>query len=182
MTTESLTLHFKAPLYILKRWTILRLPESTSKQLPSRGQVAVVGTMNGYEFTTVLEPDGNWGHWMRVDSKLRQLAGVQAGNTAVCELTPTKSWPEPKPPKDIIDALQAAPQKVKEKWQDITPMARWEWVRWVNATANPATRAVRIEKTISKLSGTHRRPCCFNLAACTDPDLAKNGHLIEPAS
>jgi hypothetical protein len=25
-----------------------------------------------------------------------------------------------------------------------------------------------------------RRPCCFNLAACTDPDLSKNGKLINP--
>jgi hypothetical protein len=26
-----------------------------------------------------------------------------------------------------------------------------------------------------------RRPCCFNLAACTDPNLSKSGRLIEPA-
>ena len=25
-----------------------------------------------------------------------------------------------------------------------------------------------------------RRPCCFNLSACTDPDLSKNGRLLEP--
>ena len=94
-------------------------------------------------------------------------------------MTVTKNWPEPKLPKDIADALLTAPQKVKDKWQDITPMARWEWVRWVNATANEDTRGVRIAKTVSKLAGTHRRPCCFNLAACTDPHLAKNGRLIN---
>lgn len=160
----------------------MRLPESMSKKLPSRGQVAVTGTINSHQFTTVLEPDGDWGHWMRIDSKLRQLAGIQAGDMVTCALTPTKDWPEPILPKDVIDALKAAPQKVKDKWQDITPMARWEWIRWVNATVNAGTRTVRIEKTISKLNGTHRRPCCFNLAACTDPDLAKNGHLIESVS
>jgi hypothetical protein len=26
-----------------------------------------------------------------------------------------------------------------------------------------------------------RRPCCFDLAACTDPSLSKNGRLIESA-
>jgi hypothetical protein len=25
-----------------------------------------------------------------------------------------------------------------------------------------------------------RRPCCFNLAACTGLDLSKNGKLINP--
>jgi hypothetical protein len=181
MKTEVSTIHFKSTLYTLKKWTILRLPEDASKQLSSRGQVAVVGTINGIEFKTVLEPDGNWGHWMRIDEPLQKAAGVSAGDTATLEIEQTKDWPEPTIPKDIAKALDTAPSKVKNKWKDITPMARWEWIRWVNSTGNLDTRAVRIEKTISKLNGSHRRPCCFNLAACTDPDLAKNSRLIEPA-
>jgi hypothetical protein len=42
----------------------LRLPENVSGKLPSRGQVAVRGTINGHEFQAVLEPDGSGGHWM----------------------------------------------------------------------------------------------------------------------
>ncbi|MNQ99600.1 hypothetical protein D3C85_1153420 [compost metagenome] len=141
--------------------------------------MAVIGTINGHEFRAVLEPDGYWGHWMRVDAALQKAVGVHAGDTVVLEMTPTKEWPEPNIPSDFKDALNKAPQKVKEKWEDITPMARWEWIRWVNATGSMDTRAVRIEKSISKLNGKHRRPCCFNLAACTDPDLAKNSRLIE---
>jgi hypothetical protein len=33
--------------------------------------------------------------------------------------------------------------------------------------------------SISKMKSGKRRPCCFNLAACTDPDLSKNGRLLE---
>lgn len=179
MNTEVSTIRFEAQLYILKQWTILRLPATESEKLPSRGQVAVTGFVNGHEFRTVLEPDGYWGHWMRVDESLQKAAAVRAGDTATLEMTPTKDWPEPNVPKDFKEALDVAPKKVKEKWTDITPMARWEWIRWVNATGNMDTRAVRIEKSISKLNGKHRRPCCFNLAACTDPDLAKNSRLIE---
>jgi hypothetical protein len=51
---------------------------------------------------------------------------------------------------------------------------------WVNATRNPGTRQRRVEVGISKLQSGKRRPCCFNLAACTDPDLSKNGKLITP--
>jgi hypothetical protein len=57
-------------------------------------------------------------------------------------------------------------------------MARWEWVRWVNETKNPTTRERRVEVSISKLSSGKRRPCCFNLAGCTDPELSKNGKLV----
>lgn len=180
MPKEAQTIRFTSPLYELKKWTILRLPENESEKLPSRGQIAIKGTINGHQFQTVLEPDGYWGHWMRVDTALQKAADVKAGDTATLEITPTKEWPEPDIPKDIAQALNTAPQKVKDKWQDITPMARWEWIRWVNSTGNMETRAVRIEKTISKLNGKHRRPCCFNLAACTEPYLAKNSRLIDP--
>ncbi|MCA9582754.1 MAG: YdeI/OmpD-associated family protein, partial [Myxococcales bacterium] len=73
--------------------------------------------------------------------------------------------------------LSGAPQKVRDLWKTITPMARWEWVRWVNATKNPNTRARRVEVSISKLGQGKRRPCCFNLASCTDPELSKGGKL-----
>lgn len=180
MKHVPVTIHFEATLYQLKQWTILPIPEDESAKLPSRGQISVTGEVNGHEFQAILEPDGRWSHWMRVDTELQRAAGVTAGDSAVVEVTTSKEWPEPNMPKDFADALKIAPQKVKDKWHDITPMARWEWVRWVNATGSTVTRAVRIEKSISKLSGKHRRPCCFNLAACTDPDLSKNGRLIEP--
>ena len=175
------TVRFESQLYLLKDWTILRLPESASKQMPSRGQVAVKGTINGHEFNTVLEPDGYWGHWIRINDDLQKSAGISAGDTVTLEIEVTKDWPEPEIPGDIAKALSTAPVKVQDKWKDITAMARWEWIRWVNSTGNSETRDIRIEKTISKLNGTHRRPCCFNLAACTEPYVAKSGRLIEAA-
>jgi len=174
-------IRFEATLYTLDRWTILRVPETASRKLPSRGQVAVQGTINGRAFQTVLEPDGTFGHWMRIDGKLRKAAALGAGDTAMLEVAPLKDWPEPKIPQDLQAALAVAPQKIRDLWQAITPMARWEWVRWVNATRNADTRQRRVEVSISKMQSGKRRPCCFNLAACTDPNLSTNGKLIEPA-
>jgi hypothetical protein len=158
----------------------VRLPEEASAKLPSRGQVAVQGTIDGHEFQTVLEPDGCSGHWMRIDEKLQRTAAISAGDTATLEIEPTIDWPEPDVPQDFETALVAAPQKIQDLWDDITPMARWEWVRWVNATKNPDTRRRRVEVSISKMDNGKRRPCCFNLAACTNPDVSRNGKLIEP--
>ena len=175
------TIRFDAALSTFDNWNILRLPEEASEKLPSRGQVAVQGTINGHAFQTVLEPDGSSGHWLKVDDKLRRTAGIGAGDTATLELIPTKDWPEPKVPHDLESALAAAPRKIQELWKDITPMARWEWVRWVNATRNPETRKRRVEVTVSKMNNGKRRPCCFDLSACTDPDLSRNGKLLERA-
>ena len=174
------TIRFDATLYTIARSTLLRLPQEASVRLPSRGQVAVRGTINGQEFQTVLEPDGDFGHWMKIDRRLQQSSAARAGDSAALEIEPVKAWPEPSVPQDLKRALAAAPQKIRDLWNEITPMARWEWVRWVNATANPDTRKRRVEVSISKMKSGKRRPCCFNLAGCTDPNLSKNGRLAEP--
>ena len=174
------TIHFTATLSTIDTSTVLRLPETVSKELRSRGQVAVHGTINGVEFRTVLEPDGNFGHWMRVGDKLRRAAGIGPGDAATIDFRVTEEWPEPSVPRDLEKALAAAPQKVQSLWHEITPMARWEWVRWVNATRNPNTRQRRVEVSISKMQHGKRRPCCFDLSACTDADLSKSGKLLEP--
>ena len=166
---------------VIDRWMIVRLPANASAKLPSRGQVAVRGTMNDAEFETVLEPDGARGHWMRVDRSLQRAAGVTAGDAMTLVIEPTKTWPEPKVPDDLEAALARAPEKIQDLWHEITPMARWEWVRWVNATRNPDTRERRVEVTISKMEHGKRRPCCFDLSACTDADLSRNGRLLEPS-
>jgi hypothetical protein len=158
--------------------TILRLPADASAKLPSRGQVAVKAVMNGHAFQTVLEPDGKRGHWLKVDEKQRQALAVSEGDTASLTVEPTKDWPEPDVPKDFQAAMDGAPD-ISEVWESITPMARWEWVRWINATKNVQTRERRVEVGISKLRSGKRRPCCFDLASCTDPDLSKNGILVE---
>ena len=174
-------IRFDATPYTIDEWTILRLPEKASEKLPSRGQVAVRGTINGHEFRTVLEPDGCGGHWMRVDEELQRAAAMSAEDISRLEIEPTRDWPEPHLPQDFETALTAAPQKIQDLWKEITPMARWEWVRWVNETKNPDTRRRRVEVTMSKMKSGKRRPCCFNLAACTDPYLSRNGRLVEPA-
>src|SRR4029453_6404060 len=89
------TVRFDATLYTIGKWTILRLPEKASGKLPSRGEVAVQGTINGHGFQTVLEQDGYLGHGMRVDGELQRSAALSSGDTATLEIEPLKDWPEP---------------------------------------------------------------------------------------
>ena len=177
---ETSGIRFDAAVDKIDSSLLLRLPEDASLGLPSRGQVAVQGTLNGHAFRTVLEPDGAGGHWMKLDKRLQKAGGLKAGDTATVQVEPVREWPEPRVPEDLEAALAAAPKSIQGLWREITPMARWEWVRWVNATRNPDTRHRRVEVTISKMKSGKRRPCCFDLSACTDPDLSKNGKLLEP--
>lgn len=179
MKGTAATIRFTAIPYVLKGALILRVPEDESVKLSSRGQISVEGSINSHAFTAILEPDGYWSHWLRIDKRLRDAAAIQAGEELDVELTQRSTWPEPTTPRDFAAALAAAPKKVHELWDAITPMARWEWVRWINATNVTETRSRRVEASVSKMNSGKRRPCCFNLAACTDPDLSKGGRLIE---
>jgi bacteriocin resistance YdeI/OmpD-like protein/uncharacterized protein DUF1905 len=178
--TSTQTIRFDAALRTIDRSLIVRLPKEASARLPSRGQVATRGTINGREFRVVVEPDGSNGHWLKVDAGLRRIAGARAGGTATFEIEAIKEWPEPRVPSDLEAALSAAPQKIRDIWKDITPMARWEWVRWVNATRSMETRKRRVEVSVSKMNHGKRRPCCFDLSSCTDPELSLSGRLRVP--
>ena len=158
---------------------VVILPPALSAALPSRGQVAVTGTINGHDFKTVVEPDGLRGHWIKITPELARVVGMAPGDAVSIELTPRDSWPEPVVPEDLQLALDDSPD-IADLWHSITSMARWEWVRWVGATRNPATREKRVHVSISKMRSGKRRPCCFDLSSCTDPDLARSGKLMRP--
>lgn len=179
--SEHARISFTAALSTIDDTALVRLPEDASERLPSRGQVAVHASIGGHAFETVVEPDGRRGHWIRVDEGLQKAAGVIPGDTAALTLEVTPDWPEPDVPDDLAAALAQAPANIRDVWEDITPTARWEWVRWVQATRNPQTRQRRVEVSMSKMDGGKRRPCCFDLSSCTDPSLARSGKLRDPS-
>ena len=172
-------IHFKTKLFTIGSWTILRLPEDSSVKLPSRSQTMVEGTMNRTHFQTPLEPDGKWSHWFKVDNTLLKAANAASGDVVTMVIKPIQEWPEPDVPKDIKNALATNPQAY-ELWQHITPMARWEWVRWIRATNGQETRQRRIGVACSKLKAGERRPCCWNRNLCTEPSVSKSGVLMGP--
>jgi hypothetical protein len=56
------TIRFEITPLKIGNWIILRLPESASVKLPSRGMTLVEGTINGFRSKIVLEPDGKGSH------------------------------------------------------------------------------------------------------------------------
>ena len=139
----------------------------------------VEGTLNGHAFQAPLEPDGIGSHWFRVSDTLLKAAKVTVGGSVSVAIEPMALWPEPNVPADLATALASDPQG-RRIWLDITPLARWDWIRWIGATRNRDTRAIRIEKTLSKLRSGKRAACCFDRSQCTDPSMSRNGVLLEP--
>jgi hypothetical protein len=147
--------------------------------------IMVKGIINGIPFKALLEPDGKYAlgqkssHWFRPDKKLLDDARAATGDTVSVSLEPTKDWIEPEIPEDVKKALSAS-AKANELWKDITPLARWDWIRWIRAVKTPETRQKHIDIALSKLNKGERRPCCFNRNMCSEPYVSKNWVLLEP--
>lgn len=63
-------------------------------------------------------------------------------------------------PADLKKALSSSPKAVLT-WQDITPLARNEWICWTISVKKVETRAEHIKRAIEDLAKGKRRPCCW---------------------
>jgi uncharacterized protein YdeI (YjbR/CyaY-like superfamily) len=63
-------------------------------------------------------------------------------------------------PRDLRDALTKDSQALLT-WHDITPLARNEWICWIESAKKPETRRKRIDWGRESLGEGKRRPCCW---------------------
>ena len=84
---------------------------------------------------------------------LRQTQGRQANHRLSAGVVH-------KVPDDLQKALASIP-KALSAWEDITPLARNEWICWVESVKKPETRKQHIERVPKELVEGKRRPCCW---------------------
>jgi hypothetical protein len=63
-------------------------------------------------------------------------------------------------PPDLKKAL-AGDKAARATWEDITPLARNEWICWVESVKTPQIRQEHVERCVADLKGGKRRPCCW---------------------
>ncbi|MCL4405571.1 YdeI/OmpD-associated family protein [Patescibacteria group bacterium] len=63
-------------------------------------------------------------------------------------------------PEDLRKAL-SSDKAALAKWEDITPLARNEWICWTISVKTPETRAQHVKRVRSELKEGLRRPCCW---------------------
>lgn len=63
-------------------------------------------------------------------------------------------------PADFKKALVASP-KVFALWKDLTPIARRDFISWIESATQSETRTRRIRVACDKLMQGKRRPCCY---------------------
>lgn len=63
-------------------------------------------------------------------------------------------------PIDLAEALKQDSEALLT-WKDITPLARNEWICWIESAKKQETRRKRIDWGRSSLRDGKRRPCCW---------------------
>lgn len=63
-------------------------------------------------------------------------------------------------PDDLREVL-TADVKALERWESLTPLARNEWLCWVEDATKSDTQNKRIARVSSDINDGKRRPCCW---------------------
>ncbi len=161
-----MTIRFQSKLFrprdpVSATWCFLVLPKAASQKLPTRAMTSAEGTLGGAPFKATLEPDGQGSHWLKVPKKLREAAGVEAGDTVTVEIRPLEEQLESPVPKDLRDALKAHPG-AKATWDATTTVARRDWIAWMTSGKQAATREKRLKAMMDMLEHGKKRVCCFD--------------------
>ena len=65
-----------------------------------------------------------------------------------------------KVPADLRKVLTSS-KAARAAWEDITPLARNEWICWIESVKKPETRKLHVKRTRTELIEGKRRPCCW---------------------
>ena len=79
-------------------------------------------------------------------------------------MNPKPAGEELRVPTDLGKAFAATPM-AKAQWRGLTPIARRDFISWIDSAKQPETRRRRIERACSMLAAGKRRPCCYSIVS-----------------
>ncbi|MGA7685084.1 MAG: YdeI/OmpD-associated family protein [Terriglobales bacterium] len=145
--------HFRATLERMRsrlNWTIIRVPFDAATVYGMRGQINVVGEINGFAFRTCLFPSRDGGHILLVNKKMQKAAGVRPGAVAEFRLQ-----------HDTEKRVSAMPEQLKRltagdralvRWYDgLNQSTRNDIAKWVGEPKSEAARVRRAEQLAERL-------------------------------
>lgn len=135
----------------------LHIPQDVARKLKTLDKLE--GRINSQSFRAPILRDSE-GVWLRVNTAMMRGSLAAYGETvSVAVLGPE---PHPVPQTDFHQELILSPEAMTS-WESLTVLGKRDWIRWIDDTNNPKTRARRIARAIEQLSDGKRRACCVNV-------------------
>ena len=127
--------------------TSIYIPFDVPETFGKRGRVPVRGTINGTPYRSSVFRMGDAPYFMVVNRKLRELAGVSAGETVSVVMERDDEPRSVEVPDDLRAALDACPGGA-EAWSRLSFTHQREHVEAIEAAKRPATRERRVAKAV----------------------------------
>lgn len=64
-------------------------------------------------------------------------------------------------PFDLKNILKSR-SELLNLWNNLTPIARNEWICWINSVKKPETKKLHIERLCNDIFNGKKRPCCWS--------------------
>ena len=124
----------------------LDVPVVVSEAFGVRGDVPVVGTVDGAELTATLVPVGGGRHRLFLNGAMRDAIGKGAGDSVEMRLRLDRRDRTPETPPDLQEAL--AEDGASAAWEALAPSRRKECLVWLADAKRGQTRAARIGRIV----------------------------------
>jgi uncharacterized protein YdeI (YjbR/CyaY-like superfamily) len=134
-------------------WTIVRLPFDAAKLWGKRGQVRVIGEINGFAFSTSIFPTGDGKHYLLVNKKMQKGAHVQPGVKACFVMQPDTAERVVTAAAELLRVLRQSKQLAKF-YDSLSPSMRTYIARWVDEPKQVESRKRRAEQIAERMMAT----------------------------
>ena len=132
-----------------KTATGIAVPDEVVAALGSAKRPAVRVTVGGHTYRTTVAPMGGR-YFVPLSAENREAAGVGAGDVVDVGIELDTDTREVALPDDLADALQQD-NRARDFFRELSYTHRKEWVRWIEESKKPDTRATRLQRTIEAL-------------------------------
>jgi hypothetical protein len=133
-------------------WTHMDVPFSVEEAFGTKARVAVCGTVNGFPFRTSLMPRGKGVFYMAFTKAMQDATKSGVGDTVSVVMEQDTAPRVVTIPAYLKKALAKPPAQTRA-FAALSYYHQKDYVDWIEQAKRPETRANRIEKTITLLTG-----------------------------
>ncbi|HEX7318686.1 MAG TPA: YdeI/OmpD-associated family protein [Pyrinomonadaceae bacterium] len=133
------------------------IPFDVEQTFGARGRISVRGTLNGAPFRSSVFRMGGDCHFMVVNRRMRDAAGVTGGETVPVVMERDDEPRVIEPPPDFARALKGN-KEARATWDKLSYTHQREHVEHIEEARRPETRERRIEKSIELLAAGRKEP------------------------
>jgi uncharacterized protein YdeI (YjbR/CyaY-like superfamily) len=167
------------------RWVIIRVPLDVAKVWGKRGQLRVLGEINGFAFSSTIFPTRKGEHFLIVNKKMQACGKTAPGLTAKFRLQPdTTPRQAVEQPKELLRELGQSKRLLKF-YESLTPSRKHEIAKWIGQVNSQEARKRRSQRLAERLMETleaeRELPPMIKMAFRQNPRAREEWERMSPA-